>query len=171
MCLLTSVEEQANVCNWTHFFFFCFLGPHPQHMEVSRLEVPLELQLLAYTTATATSDLSCICYLHHSSWQPRSLTHWTKPGIEPETSWFLVRFVCTVPQRELLQLTLKCIKTLMDDGWRSSYSSVAEISTVTGPQWWVCMSIVNPLTFLGIWKCSWWNVSQEKYGSKKKETK
>ena len=26
-------------------FHFCFLGPHPQHMEVPRLEVELELQL------------------------------------------------------------------------------------------------------------------------------
>ena len=28
-----------------------------------------ELQLLAYTTAIATQDLSSICNLHHSSWQ------------------------------------------------------------------------------------------------------
>ena len=31
--------------------FVCFLGPHPWHMEVPRLGVQLELQLLAYTTA------------------------------------------------------------------------------------------------------------------------
>ena len=35
--------------------------------------VNLELQLPAYTTATATQDLSCICDLHHSSWQHRIL--------------------------------------------------------------------------------------------------
>ena len=36
---------------------FCFfLGPHPRHMEVARREVESELQLLAYTTATATQD-------------------------------------------------------------------------------------------------------------------
>ena len=29
------------------FFVFCFLGPHPWHMEVPRLGVQLELQLLA----------------------------------------------------------------------------------------------------------------------------
>ena len=34
--------------------FFFFVGPHPQHMDVSRLGVKLELQLLVYTTATAT---------------------------------------------------------------------------------------------------------------------
>ena len=33
---------------------FCFLGPHLRHMEVPRLGVQLELQLPAYTTATAT---------------------------------------------------------------------------------------------------------------------
>ena len=38
-------------------------------MEVPRLRVESELQLLAYTTATATPDLSHICNLHHSSQQ------------------------------------------------------------------------------------------------------
>ena len=51
------------------FFFFCSLGPHPQYMEIPRLGVELELQLPAYTTATAMPDPSCICNLHHSSWQ------------------------------------------------------------------------------------------------------
>ena len=38
-------------------------------MEVPRLGVEAELQLLAYTTATAVPDLSRICNPHHSSWQ------------------------------------------------------------------------------------------------------
>ena len=38
-------------------------------MEFPRLGVESELQLLAYPTATATQDLSCVCNLHHSSWQ------------------------------------------------------------------------------------------------------
>ena len=46
-------------------------------MEVPRLGVKLELQLLAYTTATA------------------------RPGIEPESSWILVGFVTTEPRWEL----------------------------------------------------------------------
>ena len=36
--------------------FFFFLGPHLWPMEVSRLGVESEVQLLAYTTATATLD-------------------------------------------------------------------------------------------------------------------
>ena len=54
---------------WYLFFSFCFLGLHLWHMEVSRLGVESELQLLACTTATATQDPSCICDLHHSSQQ------------------------------------------------------------------------------------------------------
>ena len=49
---------------------FC-LGPYPWHMEVPRLGVQSELQQPAYTTATATWDLSCLFNLHHSSWQCR----------------------------------------------------------------------------------------------------
>ena len=55
------------------FLVFVFLGLHPQHMEVPRLGVELELQLLAYTTATATPDPSHIFNLHHGSRQCRSL--------------------------------------------------------------------------------------------------
>ena len=67
------------------FLFFCFelpsqssssflafyLGLHGRHMEFPRLRVELELQLLACITVMATPDPSCICDLHHSSWQRR----------------------------------------------------------------------------------------------------
>ena len=75
------------------FFFFFFLGPHPQHTKFPRLGVSSELQLLAYATATAKPDSSCICDLHHISQQDQFLTHWTRPGIEPVSSGILVRFV------------------------------------------------------------------------------
>ena len=45
------------------------LGPRLRHMEDGRLGVQSELQLPAYTTATATWDPSRICDLHHSSQQ------------------------------------------------------------------------------------------------------
>ena len=38
-----------------------------RHMEVPRLGVELELQLLAYTAAIATPVLRFVCSLHHSS--------------------------------------------------------------------------------------------------------
>ena len=54
-------------------FFFCFFRATPWHMEVPRLGVELELQLPAYGTAIAMQYLSCVCDLHHSSWQYRFL--------------------------------------------------------------------------------------------------
>ena len=50
-------------------FGFGFLGPHREYVEVPRLGDELELQVLAYTRATATADPSRICHLHHTSWQ------------------------------------------------------------------------------------------------------
>ena len=55
------------------YLFICFSGLHPQHMEVPRLGVKSELQLPAYTPATAMWDTSCTCNLHYSSWQHRIL--------------------------------------------------------------------------------------------------
>ena len=45
---------------------------------VPRLGVELELQLLAYATATATLDPSCVWDLHHSSWQCQILNPLSK---------------------------------------------------------------------------------------------
>jgi len=87
------------VATWDHFilfilfYFICLLGLYPGPMEVLRLEVKLELQLPAYTTATATQDWSHIFDLHHSLRQRQILNHWARPGIEPTSSWMLVRFV------------------------------------------------------------------------------
>ena len=53
------------------FIYLVFLGLHLRHMEAPRLGVQSELQPLVYTTATATSDPTNVCDLHHSSWQ-----HW-----------------------------------------------------------------------------------------------
>ena len=55
----------------TLFFFFWFLAPHPQYMEVPRPGVELELQLSAFTTSRARLDPSHVCDLHHVSWQHR----------------------------------------------------------------------------------------------------
>ena len=64
---------EYSLCLVISFFSFFVLGLHVHHMEVPGLGVELELQLLAYTTATATRDQSLICDLHHSSWQRRIL--------------------------------------------------------------------------------------------------
>ena len=64
-------SRASSVPSWGYFVLFCFvfLGPHPQHMEVPRLGVELEVQLPVYTSATAMPDLSRVCNLHCSSRQ------------------------------------------------------------------------------------------------------
>ena len=60
------------------FFFFLsllsFLGRHPWHMEVPRLGVKSELQLLAYTIAIVMRDLSCSCQIHNPLSEARDRT-------------------------------------------------------------------------------------------------
>ena len=56
---LSKIIQKSNLMVQLNFkiFFFRFLGSHLQHMDVPRLGVKLELQLPAYTTATAMRDL------------------------------------------------------------------------------------------------------------------
>ena len=56
-------------------------------MEVSRLEVELEMQLPAYTTATATPQIwaTSVTYAAACS-NAKSSTHLASPGIEPSSS-------------------------------------------------------------------------------------
>ena len=65
-------------------FFFVFLGPHPRHMEVTKLGLELELQLSAYATS--------VTYVAAHT-NTRSLTHWARPEIKHTSSWILVRFL------------------------------------------------------------------------------
>ena len=86
--------------------FFFFLGPYPWHVEVPRLEVKSELQLLAYATATATRDPSCICDLHHRSRQCQILNPLSEARDRSHNLMVpSLVFVSTAPQRELQVLT------------------------------------------------------------------
>ena len=69
----------------TFFFFFLFRAP-PSACEGSQTG-----DLIRATDAG----------LRHSHSNVRSLIHWARPGIEPATSWVLVRFVSAAPQWEL----------------------------------------------------------------------
>ena len=67
-------------------FLFCFLEPQVWHMEVPRLGVESELQLRAYTMAHGNA---------------RYLTHWSRLGMEPTSSWILAGFIAAKPRQEL----------------------------------------------------------------------
>ena len=114
-------EAALSSCNLIpHDFFLFFLGPHLRHLEVPRLGVKLELQLLTYTTTyTAKEDLSHRCDLHHSSWEHQILNHWARPGIKPTSSWILVGLITAEPQGELPNSTF--VEHLMDTRTSASY--------------------------------------------------
>ena len=80
-------QSRLTLVSWIKlfFFFFVFLGPHTQHMEVPTLEVTWECShrpmpqphppgiwamSATYTYTTAHSNT-------------RSLSHWARPGIKP----------------------------------------------------------------------------------------
>ena len=70
-CVCVCVEEMPlvsyKIC-LISFFSFLFRAS-TAHMEIPKLGLKLELQLLAYAMATATPDPSRNCDLHRSSWQ------------------------------------------------------------------------------------------------------
>ena len=73
-----SCFETTHASSYYYYFIFLGLEPYLQHVEVPRLGVELELQLLAYTTATARQDLSRICDLCFSLQQCRILNSLSK---------------------------------------------------------------------------------------------
>ena len=87
---LPALSEKEQHLSPSLLFFPFFLGPHPQHMEVPRPGVKLELQLLAYSTAHSNAG---------------SLTYWARPRVEPASSWIRVRFISHEPWWELLFFT------------------------------------------------------------------
>ena len=93
--LIWLLKDEDFLTGFLFLFFVCFvfLGPHLWHMKVPRP---------AYNTATAAWDLSHVCNLHHSSQQSQILSPLARPGIEPKSSWILVRFISAKPWRELL---------------------------------------------------------------------
>ena len=75
------------------FFGFCpfFLGLHPQHMEISRLGVELELQPMLQLQQCGIWAVPATCTTAHGN--TGSLIHWARAGIQPASSWILVRFI------------------------------------------------------------------------------
>ena len=76
-------------------------------MEIPRLEVKSELQLPAYTTATAMGDPSRVCELHHSSGQHQILNSLRRDRERTHILWILVRLISAEPQWEVQVRALK----------------------------------------------------------------
>ena len=103
-----------------YVFIYLFLVLHWQHTEVLRLGVELGLQLPAYTMATARRIQATSAIYTTAHGNAGSLTHWARPGMEPITSWFLVRFLSAVPQLELQVLNFEVMQRVSRKLMRAS---------------------------------------------------
>jgi len=91
-CPYTYLTERVFFC-----LFACFLRLHQQHMEVPRLGVKSE-SCSCWPMLQPQSHQGRIQAIpmqdpYHSHANTRSLTHWARPGIKPQSPWILVRFV------------------------------------------------------------------------------
>ena len=73
------ITQFSHITNSFLFLFFCFVGPHPQHMEVPRLGVKSQPQQPGIQAASETHTT-----VHSNA---RSLTHRARPEIELASSW------------------------------------------------------------------------------------
>ena len=113
-CLIPSMQVslecviivKSNLIIKPHLIFVCLLGPHLRHVEVPRLvsHQNYSCRPTPQSQQRGIPATSAVYTTAHGN--ARSLTHWVRPGIEPETSWFLAGFVSTSPQWELLHLQL-----------------------------------------------------------------
>ena len=80
------------------FLFFClFLGLHPQQYGGSQARGLIGAVATCLPQSHSNSGSKPCLWPTPAHGNAISLTHWERPGIEPTTSWFLVRFInhCT----------------------------------------------------------------------------
>ena len=68
---------------------------------------PQQCQIWASSATHTIAHHSLVCNNN------RSLTHWARPGMEPETSRFPVRFISTVPWWELLSFPYSFVQMFL----------------------------------------------------------
>ena len=93
--IVWQINESINLSNYLSAYLvsICFLGPHLRHMEVSTLGVELELQLLAYATATTRRIPRCIFDLDHSLPQCQILNPLSKARDQTHNLMNTVEFI------------------------------------------------------------------------------
>ena len=100
-CILMNTSLSHNRNSPETFFFFCLFRATSVVYGGSQARgwIGAALAGLHYSHSNARSEL-CLTYTTAHS-NAGSLTHWARPGIEPASSWVLVRFITTVLPWEL----------------------------------------------------------------------
>ena len=83
--------SQLNI--FFYFFLLFFLELHLWHMEVPKLGVELELQLLVYGQPQQSGIQATSVTYTTARGNAGSLTHLERPGIEHASSWILAGFL------------------------------------------------------------------------------
>ena len=82
------------VHSFVRFVCFCFLGPHPWQMEVPIARGPIRATTAtlrhSHSHSNVGSELRLQPTLHTVHGNARSLTYWTRPGVELASSWILI---------------------------------------------------------------------------------
>ena len=81
------------------FIFFVLLGPHPRHMEIPRLGLNWSCSCWPTPQQHQIQDMSATYTTTHGNAGDLYPTE-QRPGIEPVSSWILVRFVSAEPRHD-----------------------------------------------------------------------
>ena len=92
-CSSTSPQLQINL----FFGLFCLFRAVPMACGGSQARGPIRTVAAGLPTTTATRDPSAYETYTTAHVNTGSLTHWAGPGIEPASSWMLVRLVSAEP--------------------------------------------------------------------------
>ena len=136
-------------------FLFVFLGPHLHHMEVPRPGVELELQVPAYTTATATWNPSHVQDLHHSSWRHRilnPLSEGDRVHILMNPSWHVNCWATKGTPRSLILKTYEIQRMPRSFGGKSGFLFPNRISL---HHHFICLFVCLFLATLEAGRSSW----------------
>ena len=100
-CVWLKVYQFCLSFQRTNFFFFWFFRATPEAYGGSqaRGSQARDSQATPQPQQHGLWAMSATYTTAHSTARP--LTHWVRPGTEPATSWFLVRFISALPWREL----------------------------------------------------------------------
>ena len=94
------------------FFFFSFLLVKATHAAYGGSQARGRIRATAAGLQHRIWATSVTYTTAHGN--ARFLTHWARAGIKPATSWFLVGFLSTEPQRELLYFSFVNVLYVID---------------------------------------------------------
>ena len=98
---LRSKTRQGCLLSPSFFFFFVFLWPHLQHMEVPRLGVNWSCSCRPTPQPEPSWIRAASATYTTTHGNTRALDQWARPEIKPVSSWITVRFITAEAQWEL----------------------------------------------------------------------